>query len=177
MFRRVLAAAAAAILPALPGAASLPAAPASSGVTVATGTVASASGRALPGVAVDLYAWPSDRVLQALRPRQAVPTKLLASTITSSAGRYWLQVPRAALDAAAIEQGWANLEIDSAGGTSWSFSYQTDPAAAEHVNLTANGTPTCHTVTASPWTYLRQLSKSWAVVGQGYVLKDQAYQG
>ena len=174
MFRRILAVAlAAATLPALAAAVPTPQAAASSGVTVATGTVVNAKGHALPGVAVYLYAWPPDTVLQALKPGQAVPTKLLASTTTSSTGAYSLQVPQTALDAAAVNQGWANLEIDSVSGASWSFSYQTDPAAAEQVNLTTANPGICHTVTATPWMYLRQLHKAWAVVGQGYVVRGK----
>jgi catechol 2,3-dioxygenase-like lactoylglutathione lyase family enzyme len=178
MFRRILIAAlAAATLPALAAAAPAPPAAASPGVTVATGTIVNATGHALAGVPVDLYAWPSDTVLRGLRPGQAVPTKLLASTTTSSTGSYALTVPQTALRAAAIEQGWANLEIDSVSGASWSFSYQTDPAAAEQANLTAANPGICHTVTASPWQYLRQLRKAWGVVGQGYIVRGKHTKG
>jgi hypothetical protein len=56
-FRPVLAvAAAAALLPALTGAASLPASTAVPGVTVATGTIVNAQGQPMPGVAVALHA-------------------------------------------------------------------------------------------------------------------------
>jgi hypothetical protein len=179
MLHRILAITAAlAVLPALLAAASSTAS-SPGGVTVATGTVVNAQRQALAGVAVDLYAWPSAAVLQALTPGQAVPTKLLASTTTSATGSYTLTVPQAALDAAAIEQGWANLEVDSVGGASWSFPYQTDPAAAEHVNLTVNVTPPgiCTTPSSTPWFFLRQLAKAWGVVGQGYVVKARTTRG
>jgi hypothetical protein len=53
---------------------SLPASSASSEAAVAAGTVTSPSGTAMPGVVVDLYAWPSDAVLI---PERAVPCQWL----------------------------------------------------------------------------------------------------
>lgn len=96
---------------------------ASSGVAVAGGTVTSASGTAMPGVTVDLYAWPSDAVLLALKPGHLVPTTLLATATTSSAGKYMLRVPAAKLKAAAVESGYANIEIFSAVGGFYSIAY------------------------------------------------------
>lgn len=80
----------------------------------------------MPGVTVDLYAWPSDAVLLALKPGHLVPTTLLATATTSSAGKYMLRVPAAKLKAAAVESGYANIEIFSAVGGFWFFPYQTD---------------------------------------------------
>jgi hypothetical protein len=85
-------------------------------VTVATGTIVSATGSSMPGVTVDLYAWPSDQVLRSLKNGQFVPWKLLATTATSAAGRYSLQIPVGTLKAAAVETGFANLVIYSAVG-------------------------------------------------------------
>src|ERR1700678_2813086 len=45
-----------------------------SDVAVAAGTVTNASGTTMTGQTVDLYAWPSDATLQALKPGQFVPT-------------------------------------------------------------------------------------------------------
>jgi len=70
------------------------------GVAVAGGAAISTSGAAMSGQTVDLYAWPSDAVLQALKPGQLVPTTLLATATTNSAGRYLLRVPAAKLKAA-----------------------------------------------------------------------------
>jgi hypothetical protein len=92
---------------------------AAAGMAVAGGTVTSASGAAVPGVAVDLYAWPPDAVLKEMNPGALVPTTLLATATTSSAGRYMLKVPAAKLKAAAVESGYANLEIVSAVGGIW----------------------------------------------------------
>ncbi len=58
--------------------------PASLGMAVAAGTITDPSGVAMPGAAVDLYAWPSDAVLNALKPGQPVPTKMLATTNNNS---------------------------------------------------------------------------------------------
>jgi hypothetical protein len=79
MLHRILAAGAAAILPALLLTASAPSSAALSGVTVAVGTITGPGGAAMPGVRVDLYAWPTDAVLSAMRPGQAVPRTLLAT--------------------------------------------------------------------------------------------------
>lgn len=56
---------------------------ATGGMAVAGGTMLNASGVAMPGVAVNLYAWPSDAVLQALKPGALVPTTLLATVTTN----------------------------------------------------------------------------------------------
>jgi hypothetical protein len=109
--------------------------------TVAAGTVTGTSGTATPGTTVDLYAWPSDAVLNALKPGQLVPTTLLATATTSQSGRYLLSVPTAKLKAAAVDGGYANLEVSGAGGGIWFLSYQTAalparPSAPVTVNLT-----------------------------------------
>lgn len=105
--------------------------------------------------------------------------RLLASTTTSSAGWYALAVPRAALKAAAVDQGWANLEVATASGAWWDFTYQTGRAKTVTVNLNLAGLPQCpmHTATASPWYYSQQLAKAWDVVGQGYILKSPLTSG
>ncbi|HEY1617430.1 MAG TPA: hypothetical protein VGG25_07415 [Streptosporangiaceae bacterium] len=178
MFPRILASATAlAVLPALAAAAPASRVDSSTSVTVATGAIANSSGQAIAGVAVRLYAWPSDKVLQSLKPGQDVPTKLLATTTTGSSGNYSLSVPESALKAAAIERGWANLEVDSVSGMSWSFPFQTDPGVAEHVSLTKKNPGICTTNVASPWQYLRQLHKSWGIVGQGYIARGKRTNG
>jgi hypothetical protein len=192
MFRRIVATSAAiALSSAL--AVALPAAQASasSEVTVATGTVTGTTGQAVPGETVALYAWPSDEVLHALAPGQAVPWTELASTTTSSAGSYTLTVPSAALQAAAVESGWANLTIYTASGQ-WNFSYLTDPAVGQSyqqvtVNLTSGKKrPNCGTYTVdgnkepytfSGWSALRARPPANATVGQGYVIPSKKTQG
>lgn len=90
---------------------------ASSGMTpVASGTVTTASGAAMPGETVGLYAWPDDAVLNALPVGKLIPTTLLATATTNSSGKYMLQVPVTRLEAATVSSGYANLEIASAGG-------------------------------------------------------------
>src|ERR1022692_1115889 len=92
---------------------SLPAGSASPGAAVVAGTVTSPGAAAMPGVTVDLYAWPSDAVLKAMKPGEAVPTTLRATATTDNAGEYTLRVPAGRLKAAAVESGYANLEIVS----------------------------------------------------------------
>jgi len=112
--------------------------------------------------------------LQALHPGQEVPTTLLASATTSQTGSYTFTAPPAALKAAVVDQGWANLEVETVGGASWDFAYQTDQAKTVTVNLNTTGLPTCPsgTATTSPWYFSKQLNKAWDVIGQGYVLQS-----
>jgi hypothetical protein len=141
----------------------------------------------MAGVVIELHAWPSDTVLHKLRPGQAVPWKLLATAKTSAVGTYTLAVPRAALVSAAVDNGWANLEIDSSAGEH-DFSYQTDPAPghppapAVKVDLRApakgDHVPDYCITPGSPWVYIRgYFPEPWAVVGQGYVLKQPGTKG
>ena len=109
-----------------------------------------------------------------------VPTKLLATATTSSTGQYTLQVPAAALKAAAVESGYANLEIDSPSGIRF-LSYQTTTLPAHSsapvtVNLSAkkskwscgyNSNGAAYGFTG--FAFQRPRAKAWAVVGQGYV--------
>lgn len=154
---------------------------ASPGMAVAGGTVTSAGGTALAGQAVDLYAWPSDAVQKALKPGQLVPTTLLATATTSSAGQYMLRVPVAKLKAAAVESGYANLEIVSAAGGFWFFPYQTGslpahPSAPVTVNLHSDVKTLCgkgpqgQTLIFTGLFKLKDLNPAWGVVGQGYIV-------
>jgi hypothetical protein len=162
-----------------------------SSTAVAAGTVTAASGAAMPGLTVDLYAWPSDAVVSALRPGTMVPMTLLASTTTDAAGGYSLIVPAARLAASAPEDGWANLEIDSPGGGLWFFSYPAGKQAGEHaatVTVNLGSSKNSH-----PWPcgysaknvaygavgpiYLHKRAPVWATVGQGYIVRDRQDRG
>jgi hypothetical protein len=144
-----------------------------SGQLVATGTVRATGGQGMPGATVSLYAWPSDGVLQSLKPGQEIPMTLLATAKSDSSGGYQLRASAGALLNAAVYNGYANLEIDS-GAASWSFPYRAttaspanSPAASADVptvNLIPRYPPPCH------WVYDGQLKPSWARIGQGYVI-------
>lgn len=177
MFHRIWAAGTAIALSALSVGAFPSHGSALAGAVVAAGTVTSPSGAAVPGVTVDLYAWPSDTVLSAMKPGGVVPTKLLATATTSPAGTYTLRVPAARLKAAAVDSGYANLEIGSPAGI-WFFPYQTGQlptraSAPVTVNLgrkppwpcgyDAQGNP----YFLSRFTLLRDRAPAYAVVGQG----------
>lgn len=168
--------------------ASLPDDSASSGVAVVAGIVTSPSGAAMPGVAVDLFAWPSDTVLRTMKPGELVPTTLLATATTNTAGRYTLRVLAARLKAAAVESGYANLEIFSAVGGIWFFPYQTGTLAARAsapvtVNLGRKPTSSCgYEPTGQPYSFTgfklqRQREPAWAVVGQGYIIGQRKTKG
>jgi hypothetical protein len=164
----------------LPVGASAASASALSGVAVATGTVTSSTGMPMPDVAVDLYAWPSDAVLSAMKPGGLVPTTLLTTATTSSTGQYTLTVPATSLKTAAIESGYANLEIYSPYGGIWFFSYQTGalpgrPSAPVTVDLGGKKSkPVCGLDGAQPYGFsgfalLHHRKPAEAVVGQGYI--------
>lgn len=165
-----------------------PPGPASSGMAVAGGIVTSATGTAMPGVTVDLYAWPSDAVQKALKPGQFVPTKLLTTAITNGAGKYMLMVPAAKLKAAAVESGYANLEITSAVVGMWFLSYQTSslpahPSAPVTVNLNPAIGVRCPKDQLGRQTYfsgffkIKQLKPAWAIIGQGYINRVRKTRG
>jgi hypothetical protein len=141
-----------------------------SALVIATGTVTNASGHAASGAVVRLYAWPSDRVLQHLRPGQTVPRKLVATTKVGSAGTYALRVPPAKLRSADVSSGYANLEADS-GTASWSFTWKTagdSPVVRVHP---LHFSP----ATCSGWVYQRQIKRAWATVGQSYILHNATH--
>jgi hypothetical protein len=167
---------------------SLPASSASSGMAVAAGTVTSPGGTAMPGVSVELYAWPSDAVLKAMKPGQAVPTTLLAAAATNTVGQYTLRVPAAQLKAAAVESGYANLEIFSPAGGMWFLPYQTSalparPQAPVTVDLGRKPPPFCgidpngHSYNFTSFMLERTTASAWAVVGQGYILRQKQTAG
>jgi hypothetical protein len=149
-----------------------------------------AAGTATPGTAVDLYAWPSDAVLIAMKPGQLVPRKLLATATTNAAGRYKVMVPAAALEAAVVDSGYANLEIDSPGSGIWSFPYQAGMLPAQTpaiaiINLGGKKKPwPCGYMPTnkqpyffSGWKLLAKKKPAWAVVGQGYVAPSSNTRG
>ena len=179
MFSRILAVSAAAILPALGLLTAASSDAASSGVTVAAGAITSPSGAALLGVKVSLYAWPTDEVLSAMKPGQAVPRSLLATATTSSAGGYTLEVPQAKLNAAVAATGYANLEMDTAAGI-WFFWYQASHAAGQSsvpvtVNLRENAKLDCGSYPdGTPYTFMgftleRTRAPAWAEIGRAHV--------
>jgi hypothetical protein len=135
----------------------------STGQLVATGTVTASSGKAMPGAKVSLYAWPSSAVLQGLHPNQDVPRKLLATTTADSKGQFSFRVQPAALAAAAVSSGNANLEADS-GTAMWFFvqkaSATTPPTSVNLLNATPDE--------CLDWTFIRQLDQRWGTVGQSY---------
>lgn len=153
--------------------------------TVAGGTVTGIDGAAMPGTAVDLYAWPSDAVLKAMKPGQLVPTTLLTTATTNNAGEYTLDVPSSRLRAAAVEAGYANLEIFSAASGFWFMSYQTGslaPEAPATVNLSGKSSTNCGLLKGRPYNFTglkfqHAKKTAWAIVGQGYILPQKKTAG
>jgi hypothetical protein len=91
-----------------------------------------------------------------------------------------LRVPVAKLKAAAVESGYANLEIFSSLSGMWFFSYQTSslpahPSALAAVNLSPDiGVHCGKDSLGRPYNFsgffkIKQRNPAWAVVGQGYV--------
>jgi hypothetical protein len=143
-------------------------------VLVATGTVTDTSGIAVPGAAVSLYAWPSDRVLGGLQTDQTVPTTLLATTTADSTGAYSLYVPASSLQAAAVSGTNANLEVDAGTGSRF-FVVDTAnpvPATANVANASNASTAVAATPTRCLEVYLHQLARDWASVGSAYIWRE-----
>jgi hypothetical protein len=138
---------------------------AATSVTVATGTVHDASGALAKDAVVDLYAWPSDQVLQALKPGEEVPRTLIASAKTSSAGVFSLTVGAQQLSAVAVSGAYANLEVDS-GTSSW---FITQPVASwapmtVHLAGAANSAVPAYCIVR----YQNQLHRRWGTIAQEY---------
>jgi hypothetical protein len=160
---------------------------AASATVVAKGTVTSSGGTAMPGVTVELYAWPSDTVLKTMKPGRLVPTTLLATVTTGGSGKYVLTVPTAKLKAAAVESGYANLEIFSPVGGFSFLPYQTGSLSSQAsspvtVNLTGRKGLSCGTHNGYAYYFTgmsleRQRGHPWAVVGQGYIAKSSKTSG
>src|ERR1700722_212053 len=178
MFHRIWAIGAAVTLMVLPLGASAAEASGPAGVPVAAGIVTGTTGAAMPGATVDLYAWPADPVLSALKSGEMVPTTLLATTTTSSTGAYTLAVPGPKLEAAAVESGYANLEIYTPFGGVWFFPYPAGPPTAQTVTVNLGGKkskPVCGLDGAQPYgfsgfAFRHKKNPAWAIVGQGYIL-------
>jgi hypothetical protein len=126
-------------------------------VVVASGAATTTSGSAVRDAVIDLYAWPSDKVLQALTFGQEVPRTLVATATADSAGKFSLSLPRDTLSAQAASSGFVNLEADS-GTATWFFPTDAAKPAATTIRLT--GASTKH-VTDS-FTYSRGSPPRWA---------------
>lgn len=135
-------------------------------VTVASGTATAANGSAVRDAIIDLYAWPSGKVLQALKPGQEVPRTLVATAIANSAGKFSLSLAPGTLSANAVSSGFVNLEADS-GSATWFFSTDAAKPAATAIRLTGAGTESPDYCT--PWKEVKNLGAQPAIVGQAYI--------
>ena len=154
-----------------------PAAQASAGnsstLTVASGWITGANGSAIPGMTIDLYAWPSDKILKGLRDGQSVPRELIATAASNSAGQFSLRVSKGTLSASALSAGNANLEAD-AGSASWFFTASAKDPVITSIHLTgvaASESPDYCT----PWRFLKEEPPSWATVGQAYIASNATH--
>lgn len=100
----------------------------------ASGLATSPNGAALARAVIDLYAWPFDKVLQSLQPRQEVPRILITTTTTNSSGKFTLNVSPSVLSANAVSGGYANLEAD-AGGAAWFFTMKASAPSVTGIHL------------------------------------------
>jgi hypothetical protein len=138
-------------------------------VIVASGTATTSSGSAVRGASVDLYAWPSAKVLQALKPGQDVPRTLVATATANSAGKFSLSLAPGTLSAHAVSSGLANLEADS-GSATWFFSTDAAKPASTTIRLTGAGTEPPDYCT--PWKEVKNLGIEPAIVGQAYIASN-----
>jgi hypothetical protein len=138
-------------------------------VTVASGTATAANGSAVRNAIIDLYAWPSGKVLQALKPGQKVPRTLVATAIANSAGKFSLSLAPGTLSANAVSSGFVNLEADS-GSATWFFSTDAAKPAATAIRLTGAGTESPDYCT--PWKEVKNLGPQPSIVGQAYIASN-----
>jgi hypothetical protein len=138
-------------------------------VTIASGTATAANGSAVRNAIIHLYAWPSGKVLQALKPAQEVPRTLVATATANSAGKFSLSVAPGTLSANAVSSGFVNLEADS-GSATWFFSADAAKPAATAIRLTGAGTESPDYCT--PWKEVKNLGPQPSIVGQAYIASD-----
>jgi hypothetical protein len=134
--------------------------------------IVTASGRAVSGVAVKLYAWPDQAVSARLKPGQVVPLVLVGSATTAADGSYLVRVPEAALVPEATN-GVVNMEADS-GSASYSFPWALSARAARQAAVSNLSSVTANLSNGVPWvcggvTKVASLGPQWARVGQTYV--------
>lgn len=145
---------------------SLPAsAAATASALVATGTVTTAGGKAMPGATVDLYAWPPDPVLHRLKTGQAVPEKLIGTTKAGSAGAFSVTVPMADLAAEQDTGGYTNLEAESDGAV-WFFTVKAAAPKTAHFRLDAVEPQVC-----GGYDYIHNMGHRWTTIGMGVIRK------
>ena len=138
-------------------------------VTVASGTATAANGSAVRDAIIDLYSWPSGKVLQALKPGQEVPRTLVATATANSAGKFSLSLAPGTLSANAVSSGFVNLEADS-GSATWFFSTDAAKPAATAIRLTGAGAESPDYCT--PWKEVKNLGAQPSIVGQAYIASN-----
>lgn len=124
-----------------------------------------ATGHLAAGAVVDLYAWPSDKVLQALKPGQDVPRTLISSAKTSSSGAFSLTVSATTLSTVAVSGAYANLEVDS-GTSFWFITRPVTDSTPAVVQLTGAADDSSPAICAVK--YKGQLHRRWGTVAQEY---------
>ena len=151
---------------------------------VAGGTVTGAGGAAMAGVAVDLYAWPSDAALNALKVGRLVPETLLA---TATTGKAWhVHAPGPGREA---EGGGRRVRLreprDLQPRRGLLVLLLPDrlaarpPVTAAHRTKPACARPNGNTdgLTFTGFAKQRQRHPAWATVGQGYIVPAKGTAG
>jgi hypothetical protein len=146
----------------------------SAGHLVASGTVVSTTGQAMPDATVHLYAWPQSEVLQHLKIGQQVPTVLLASATAGASGRYALAIKPGALKPYANSGGYANLEI-MAGMSVYDFAVLASaPSVTQIPALKASpDTP----ADCTGWELYQHMPRSTVTVLSGYIVGSKGTKG
>ena len=98
-----------------------------------------------------------------------MPRTLISTTTTSSGGEYTLSVSPNVLRSIAVSGGFANLEVDADSDARFFTSQASNPAVSS-VQLGGMTPSVC-----TPWKLQKELSPSWAVVGQAYVLSNATH--
>ncbi len=151
--------------------------PASQPAAITVHGTVTAGERVMPGMTVEIHAWPDQAVIQALKPGQKVPWVLVGTATTGVDGTYSVSLPLAKLMPEA-SYGVVNLEADTKTGL---FGFpvvvakNSGNAYLAGSDLVAN-VPASGTGCGGAWNYIASLGKHWETVGQTYVPTSHATQ-
>jgi hypothetical protein len=152
-----------------------------SATIVVSGTVIGGSGKADPGIAVVIHAWPDQAVMQTLKVGQKVPWVLVGTGTANASGQYSIGLPVAKL-APEESYGVVNLQANTASAVAFfpvAVTRNSGDAylpSAHVANLDTDAAPGFPGCAGDGWNYIRNLGKHVGTVGETYVPTSHATQ-